>query len=221
MFPFGTSFNRNIVPEEHNKVSLGSSVKKLLSIFATTVTSDLVGNVTGNLTGNVTGNVTGVVTGAARRLYQTQTSVGLAANTSEQSLHAFTIPAGTLAANGDAIHLRTWYQAAANANTKYAKIVYGATTIMDSTDETYNNIGFIVEAMVFRISATVQKALVSAYQPNVNVTYATAAGGGFNISAPAETLSGTVVIDVRAQSDGGAANDWIALATVIDYLPAV
>lgn len=156
------------------------------------------------------------------RLFQSTTSVGNGAGTAETDLHVFTLPASTLVTDADAIRILTWVQCLNNNNSKRARVYFGATTIGDSTQQNFNNVAFLIEAWVFRTSATAQKALVGAAQPNVNTSWATAEGGGLNTSTPAEALSGTVSIRITGQSvTVGNAGDVTALATVIDYFPAV
>lgn len=155
------------------------------------------------------------------RLFQTTTAVGNDANTDEKTLHQYTLPAGKLATNGDAVRIRTWIQHAANANNKTTLVYFGASTVCVPTGQTYNNVAFVIDAWVFRVNGTTQLGLGSGLQPNIDAAWSTAAGGGLTLSAPAETLSGTVLIKITGQSSvAGTADDVKALATVIDYLPA-
>jgi len=155
------------------------------------------------------------------RLFESTTTVGNAADTNEADLHTFTLPAGRLAKNGDAVFIRTWVQNLNNTNAKRTRVYFGGTTIGDSTAQNFNNVGFYIEAIIFRTGAATQKAICAAVQPNVDVTWGTAAGGGFNPTTPSETLSGTVSIRITGQSTAAAGpNDVVALATTIDYLPA-
>lgn len=166
-------------------------------------------------------SVTLLAAQATRRLFQNITTVGLAASVAEQVLHTFDVPANTLVNVGDAIRIRTWIKCAGNFNNKGAKVYFGATVLGDSTQQTFNNVGFAVDAYVFRVSSSAQKAILHALQPNVNASWSVAAGGGFDDSAPAEDLTAPVTVKVTGISAvAGAANDIQALETVIDFLPA-
>ena len=156
------------------------------------------------------------------RLHQNTTTVGLAANTSEQALHTFILRAGKLVNAGDTVRIRTWVRCAATANNKAIKVYFGGTVIGSSTGQTFNNVGFDIEAYIFRVTQTTQKALCVAVQPNIDAAWSIATGGGLNTSAPAEDLSGAVTISIAGISSvAGAANDIQVLATVIDYITAV
>ena len=155
------------------------------------------------------------------RLFESTTTVGNAADTNEADLHTFTLPANTLTKNGDAILIRTWIQCLASGNAKQAQVYFGSTVIGNSTQQTFNNVGFFVDAMVFRTGAATQLAVCDAVQPNMNAAWSVAAGGGLNTSTPGETLSGTVSIRITGRSPiAGEADAVSALATTIDYLPA-
>jgi hypothetical protein len=155
------------------------------------------------------------------RLFENLTTVGNIANQTEQELHVFTVPAGTLVADGDALHLRSWVQCAANANSKVVKVRFGGSVLATTTGANFNNVAFVIDVWVFRTGAATQKAIGTGVQPNVEASWAVAAGGGFNVTTPGETLSGTVSMRVTGQSTvAGTADDIRVLATVIDYLPA-
>lgn len=153
------------------------------------------------------------------RLFVTTTTVGNV-GLAETTLASFAIPGGTLAVNGDAVVLTAWIQCAGNNNGKRTKVIYGGTTIGDSTAQGFNGVGFVITAVVFRTGATTQKAISGILQPNVNASWAIAAGGGFNTSTPGETLSGPVTISITGQSTNvGADNDVQLLAMAIDKIP--
>lgn len=156
-----------------------------------------------------------------KRLFQNITTVGLAALTSEQVLHTFNVPANTLVNTGDALRIRTWIKCLNNGNNKGAKVYFGGTVLGDSTGQTFNNVGFTVDAYVFRVASTTQKAILTAVQPNVNSAWSIAIGGGFDDSAPSEDLTTPITVKVTGVSAvAGGLDDIQVLETVIDYEPA-
>jgi hypothetical protein len=92
---------------------------------------------------------------------------------------------------------------------------------MSTTAQTFQNVAFIIEGWIIRTGASSQKSVFSAYQPNIEASYATAAGGGSNWSTDAEDWTAAQNILIRGQSGTvGAANDVLAYLTMVDYFPA-
>jgi len=118
----------------------------------------------------------------------------------EDTLITYTIPAGQLAVNGDRIKFDVWGSTAANANTKDIKVYYGSTVIYDSTAIVLNGISWRCHGTIVRTGAATQTAtaeftISGTLLGAVTTTTATT-------SAPAETLSGTVVFKVTGTDSG-------------------
>lgn len=126
-------------------------------------------------------------------------------------LHSTTIDANSLAADGDAIEFLFGLSTAANANNKTIKIVFGATTIYDSTAIAANGVDVVLKGIIYRTGATTQIAF----------TEMNASGGYTNKpvrAAPSETLSSSSVLKVTGQ--GTSTNDIVQYLTVLKYVPA-
>lgn len=131
----------------------------------------------------------------------------------ETSLKSFSVSAGQLATNSDSLRLMVGFRAGGSAGTKRLRVKFGATTIADSTAITLSATEIIwVEARVIRTSPTTQRATSVGAITAPGAAWTTTVTGGTNSTAPAETLSGAVTIDVTGQL--GAAADTI----VCDYL---
>jgi hypothetical protein len=130
--------------------------------------------------------VTGILV-PVRRLH-TSTTQQATTGTSEETLASYTLPGGTLAANGQKIVVVAFGTLAANANAKIIDIDFGSTNnVVFNT--TLNNARWRIQMEVWRTGATTQKALVTSIASSVN---------GTNLyTTPTETLSGNVVIAIK------------------------
>lgn len=111
----------------------------------------------------------------------------------EQDLFNFTVLANTLSANNQFLYFDYRVRNAATANNKQTRVYFGATLIGDSTAVAANNNWFTGNCTVWRTGAATQKAICNNLNTANAASWASAAGGGSNITTPAETLSGPVV----------------------------
>lgn len=129
-------------------------------------------------------------------LSNSSTNVTTTLVATETDLFNFSVPANTLSANNQYLHLVFRDRNAATGNTKQLRVYFGATLIGDSTAVGANNNWWSGDCYIWRTGAATQKAICT----SVNVTnvgsWSTGAGGGSNISTPAEALNGAVVIRV-------------------------
>lgn len=129
------------------------------------------------------------------------TQAGTIANTTETDLYSWTLPGGTLDADGKAIRLLAFGSVAANANAKTIKLYFGASTLQVYNAGTGNNLAWLIEATVIRTGAATQlaigKLLIGGTHTN-NV-----------LASPTETLSGNVVIRVTGTNGTASANDIV------------
>lgn len=152
------------------------------NITATSFVGPLTGNVTGNTSGSsgsCTGNAatatlatTATTAISTKALYANVTPVTNAGSTSEVTLHTFSLPANSLAADGDTLIIRTrvTFAAAHVADTLDYKIYFGADDVtqgyiehlvsgLDADD------GFTTETFVERTSSTTATVSVVAFDP--------------------------------------------------------
>ena len=127
----------------------------------------------------------------ADRTLDTETSSVGNVTTGEDQLYSYAIPAGQLAIDGNAIHVRFTIAMAANANSKTLKVKYGATTIV-STAGAYT-FPVVVECEIFRTGAATQKCNCSIVGSDTGITHST-------YFTAAETLSGAVTLVVTGEA---------------------
>jgi len=126
----------------------------------------------------------------------------------ETSLKSFTLVAGQMASADDVVRITALFQGSSDAFTKRLRLKFGGTTIADSGavfDLTQTNVGRIT-ADVIRRTGTTQVAVSQAEQTATAQTWASAVGGGSLVTTPAETLSGTVLIDFTVEPNNAAAS---------------
>lgn len=122
----------------------------------------------------------------------------------EQDLFSFSVLANTLSANNQFLKLTFRDRNAATGNTKRLRVYFGATLIGDSTAVAANNNWWTGDCYIWRTGAATQKAICSTLNSANAASWSTAAGGGSNISTPAETLSAAVIVRITG-TDGVAA----------------
>jgi hypothetical protein len=86
-------------------------------------------------------------------IYSNVTAAGNGVDTTEDTLHTYSVPANTLAFPGQAIRVRGWGTFAANANNKTLKVYWGATNVYSSGVLAANNTTFYYEMLVLMQSA--------------------------------------------------------------------
>lgn len=132
--------------------------------------------------------------------------------TGEDDLMTYSLPANSLATNGESVEIEAFGTFASNVNNKEVKLYFGATVIFATGALAFNGDDWRINASVIRTGATAQ------------ITTALFASNGAllavsTISAtPAETLSGAVTIKCTGE---GTANDDIAqFGMIIKWQPA-
>ena len=132
----------------------------------------------------------------------------------EDTLNTWTIPASTLAVNGESLEIEKAFSFAANANNKQLKIKFGATTIYASGAVAQNGGSAIFNIRIVRTSATTQ---------DVYISLQLSASSLLPLPTPyqttAETLSGTIVL--LDTGEATANNDIVARCHVTKWVAAV
>jgi hypothetical protein len=131
------------------------------------------------------------------------------ANTNEQDMWTYSLPAATLATDGQAVRITSFGTKAANANNVTIKSYFGATQVA-ALSFTTSGASWRTEAIVLRTGAATQLGGgdVEVGLGSVNVTVAT----------PAATLSGAVTIKVTGQSATGTAADYVFRGATVEFL---
>lgn len=154
-----------------------------------------------------TGTATVVPSG---RLTTVTTQVGTDANTNEKDLATYSLPAGSLATDGQAVKITAFGTVAANGNTKTIRIYFGSTVIRARVT-TANGVAWYFEGTVVRTSATAQKA-------TADITIS-GPGPAPEYTTPAETLANAVTIKVTGQNGTGQANEIVLQGLMVEVLP--
>jgi hypothetical protein len=135
--------------------------------------------------------------------------------TGEDTLQTFTIPAGMLKDNGDAIRLLVVGTFANNSNARTLKVKFGSATILQrsSTNGSGAAIPWQVEATIIRTAATTQKIVIryicwGDLSATENLTYTTGA----------QDLTAAVAVTVTGE--GTATDDIVKQMFQLEFLPA-
>jgi len=129
-------------------------------------------------------------------LANSSTNVTTTLVATEQDLFNFSVLANTLSTNNQYLKLVFRDRNAATANTKQLRVYFGATLIGDSTAVGSNNNWHNGDCIIWRTGAATQKAICTSVNSANAASWSSGAGGGSNISTPAENLAGAVVVRI-------------------------
>lgn len=213
----------NLIPKGSGTVQVNGTPIITGGGTTTSLTVDpgpLTVNGTTNLNGPITSrpgtsivsdNLGGIV------LANSSTNATTALAATETDLFNFSLPANSLSANNQFLDLVAWVRNAATANNKQTRVYFGATMIGDSTAVAANNNWWAVRCQIWRTGAATQKAICRANNVANAASWATAAGGGANLTTPAETLSGAVTIRVTGTDAVAAAGTNLEAVNLVWY----
>lgn len=137
------------------------------------------------------------------------TSTGNGADTTEDTLLTYSLPAKTLSANGKGIKIRAWGATAANTDNKTMKLYFGSEVIATATAAT-NNKNWFLELEVFRTGSSTQVVFGQGQVDTTNVTPYVTTG--------AETDTAAIVIKITGQAGTGNAGDIVAKGLVVEMM---
>lgn len=162
-----------------------------------------------------TPGVTATTARAGGVLNTQYTAVGNTADTNEDNLMSYTVPANVLGSNGDSLHIEAWGDFANSVNTKRLKLKFGATTIVDSTALAFNTTVRVwrISCDIIRTGAATQIANAVLLVGDTLLDLLTSNG------APTETLSGTVALLLTGQCNAATANEIRQLGQRVEWLP--
>lgn len=132
--------------------------------------------------------------------------------TGVDDLQTYSVPANTLATNGDRIKFRAGGTFASNANSKQLRVVYGATQLITTGALLLNNGKWGVDCMIIRTGAATQKATCTLNTSLALLTTTT------DYQTPAETLSGAVTLKMTGEAV--LTNDIVEELSSVEYMPA-
>jgi hypothetical protein len=132
--------------------------------------------------------------------------------TSETDLMSYTLPAGTLANNGDRIEIEGWFTIAANANTKTLKWKFGSNIITLGSSLFTASGGFIkFKTTIIRVDGTNQKMMYEFF-PQFGSAFPA-------VTSATQTLSGAITLKFTGTS-GTASSDITQNSMTVTYYPA-
>jgi hypothetical protein len=160
--------------------------------------------------------ITATGVGGSSRIDSQITPASQPADTNEDTLQTYTLPGGTLAANGQAVRVNAWGSFANNTHNKTIRFYFGATSVQFPSSATALAAHtWALEAIIIRTGATSQV---------LKVRYADTSGTSevvaVNMAAtPAETLSGSVIIRCTGQiAATPTAGDIVQTAMLTEFL---
>lgn len=112
----------------------------------------------------------------------------------EDDLMTYSLPANSLATNGDYIEGKAAITFAANANNKRVRCYFGATAMYDSTAQAQNGGAMEVTWTIVRTGATTQRVIAK------SVSTSTLFTDDATYTTPGETLSGAVTIKCTGEA---------------------
>jgi hypothetical protein len=146
------------------------------------------------------------------------TGTGSPGDTNENTLKTFSVPAATLATNGDALEFFCSFRCAADATTKRIRIYFGATAIFDTTAIANNNVNIVARGIISRTGAATQSAAGDLHIAT-NGAAPAAPSSQVVFAGLTETLSGAVTLKATVTLGAGAAlNDVIQDFFTVKYL---
>ena len=137
------------------------------------------------------------------------TSTGNTADTTEDTLMTYSLPAKTLSATNKGLKIRAWGNTAANADNKTIKLYFGSEVITTPTAAT-NNKGWELELEVYKNGASTQVVFGKGIVDTTSVTPL--------ITTGAETDTSAIVIKVTGTAGTGNANDIVAKGLIVEML---
>lgn len=137
------------------------------------------------------------------------TSTGNGADTTEDTLLTFSLPAKTLSANKKGVRIKAWGNTATNADNKTMKLYFGSEVITTPTAATSNK-GWELELEVYRTGASTQVVFGKGVVDTTNVTPL--------ITTGAETDTAAIVIKITGQAGTANANDIVAKGLIVEML---
>jgi hypothetical protein len=145
---------------------------------------------------------------------------GSPADTNENDLKTYTLPANSLATNGDLVRVTMSFRCAANATTKRIQIKFGGTMLLDSSAIAHNGSVINVIVYIVRTGASAQYCQGIVNETATHDVWSTAITGDVNFPAdPAKDLTAAQIIKATVTLGAGAAlNDVIQDMMIVEYL---
>lgn len=140
-------------------------------------------------------------------------NAGNAAGSGDTDLHSYTVPANTLATDGDFIAGRMAVTFANNANNKRFRVLFGGTAIFDTASTAaLSNISGDFTSTIMRIDSDSVRVIIS-FNANSSVFTSVA------VYTQIDSLSFTGGLILKAVGNGVAADDVVQRMTTVEWHP--
>ncbi|MDE2467774.1 MAG: hypothetical protein KGL35_03290, partial [Bradyrhizobium sp.] len=134
--------------------------------------------------------------------YQSATGVGNGADTTEDTLQSFTLPANAFDLPGRALWIYAYGKFATDLDSKTARLYFGSSIVLSSGAQTLSNTGWALELLVQKTGANAQIA-------SGQIVNGTTHGGVTLPLIGTETDTAGIIIKVTGQTGTAAANDVV------------
>ena len=134
--------------------------------------------------------------------------------TTEQDLQTYSLPAGSLASDGQVLRIRAYGTCGNLSAVRNCRLYFGATIVGLVQPGSGGPFNWMIDAIVVRTGATTQMSQATALQGTNNTT-----GQGASTEAtPAETLSGPITIKTTGQSTLAGAGAVVSSIIMVELL---
>lgn len=143
---------------------------------------------------------------------------GANVGTAETDMATYTLPAGTLSADGKILRITAWGTTAANANTKTVKIYFGATEVARPIITSGSAFGWGTTGGIYVVrSGAATQGTFSRTSTGVAALGTNESANDINSIDTGETMSGAIVIRITGQSNT-TSNDVLLKGFIIEIL---
>ncbi len=136
--------------------------------------------------------------------------------TGEDTIASYTIPANTLASNGDSI----WFEASGttgdNSNSKQLRVKFGSDEILSATDTAWGR-EWTMNGRIIRVGSSSQKGYCE-FQTNSGIGAGSLGGAAGINNACTEDETGTITLSITAECVSD--NDFVCETFIVGYTPA-
>lgn len=138
------------------------------------------------------------------------TGLGNGADTTEDVIATWSLPANTLTAGTKGLRVRAWFHCASNADNKTMKLYFGSSVITTPTAAT-NNKNAYLELDIYRTGSSTQSVFGRGLVDTTSVT-------PYHNTSSAETDTAAITIKASGTAGTGNANDIVCDAFIVEML---
>jgi len=216
----------NLVPKGSGTVQVSGTPIVVMGGTVTSLTIDP-GPLTVNGSLLIEPGTNGTAKGVGAVIGHNVTATGNTADTNEDTLHNYSVPANTLAADGQSIELDAFLTTAANADTKRLRVRWGVATtvVLDSTAQAFGSAAVSLRVHCTVMRRTSASQVVSCFGMNggaaaIGQAWNVGLGAGSSTVVAAENLTLAQAFTITGTASAANANDLVAQASRLRWYPA-